>query len=406
MKFLKLFITIIIIIFLFFSNFSYADDLTEDIAPIPVSSEVNDLNFEIFSRRAIVYERNSKCILFEKNIDEQCAMASTTKIMTCTLILENCNLQDQVTISQKSASTGGSRLGLSTNDIISVQDLLYGLMLCSGNDAAVALAEHCSGSVENFATLMNSKAQELSLLSTHFVTPHGLDNPEHYTTVRDFAVLTDYALNNPLFLQIVGTKFYDVTINGVSKSIHNTNELLGYLPSVYGVKTGYTSQAGRCLISSAKNNNLDIIVIVLGADTKKIRTTDSIKLINYVFDNYETINLSDLINKKYNEYLTAILPYLDIPKLSGTISTKLEQNFPTYYPVKKEQLNSITLSLSYNQLSAPIYQDEQLCSIDFFVENTQILSTNIYSSAYINKKQPLEYLQFFIYQYKNFYKVH
>ena len=295
---MKIFKSLIITIIIFscLSSFSYADDITEEISPIPVSTDLTDLNFEIFSRRAIIYERNSKCILFEKNIDEQCAMASTTKIMTCTLILENCNLQDQVTISQKSASTGGSRLGLSINDTISVQDLLYGLMLCSGNDAAVALAEHCSGSIENFANLMNAKAQELSLSSTHFVTPHGLDNPEHYTTVRNFAFLTDYALNNPLFLQIVGTKYYDVFINGVPKSIHNTNELLGYLPTVYGVKTGYTSQAGRCLVSSAKNNNLDIIVIVLGADTKKIRTTDSIKLINYTFENYETINLADLIN--------------------------------------------------------------------------------------------------------------
>lgn len=405
MKIFKFIITAIIVFSCFFT-ISYAEDLNEEIAPIPVNSDTTDLNFEIFSKRAIVYERNSKCILFEKNIDEQCAMASTTKIMTCTLILENCNLQDQVTISQKSASTGGSRLGLSTNDIISVQDLLYGLMLCSGNDAAVALAEHCSGSIENFANLMNSKAQELSLSSTHFVTPHGLDNPEHYTTVRNFAVLTDYALNNPLFLQIVGTKYYDVTINGVPKSLHNTNELLGYLPTVYGVKTGYTSQAGRCLISSAKSNNLDIIVIVLGADTKKIRTTDSIKLINYTFENYETINLADLINQKYTEYLTAVLPYLDVPKLSGTISTELEQNFPTYYPIKKEQLNSVSLSLSYNQLKAPLYQGEQLCSIDFFIENNKIFSTNIYSSAYINKKQPLDYLQFFIYQYKNFYKVH
>lgn len=402
--FKSLFITIIILSC--FVPFSYADDVTEEIAPIPVSTDLTDLNFEIFSRRAIVYERNSECILFEKNIDEQCAMASTTKIMTCTLILENCNLQDQVTISQKSALTGGSRLGLSTNDTISVQDLLYGLMLCSGNDAAVALAEHCSGSVENFANLMNSKAQELSLTSTHFVTPHGLDNPEHYTTVRNFAILTDYALNNPLFLQIVGTKFYDVTINGVPKSIHNTNELLGYLPTVYGVKTGYTSQAGRCLVSSAKSNNLDIIVIVLGADTKKIRTTDSIKLINYVFNTYEMINLSELINQKYTEYLTAVLHYINIPKISGSISTELEQNFPTYYPVKKDQLNSITLSLSYDQLDAPIYQGQQLCSIDFFIENNKIFSTNIYSSAYINKKQPLDYLLFFIYQYKNFYKVH
>ena len=225
MKFFKFIITAIIVFSCFFT-ISYAEDLNEEIAPIPVNSDTTDLNFEIFSKRAIVYERNSKCILFEKNIDEQCAMASTTKIMTCTLILENCNLQDQVTISQKSASTGGSRLGLSTNDTISVQDLLYGLMLCSGNDAAVALAEHCSGSIENFANLMNAKAQELSLSSTHFVTPHGLDNPEHYTTVRNFAFLTDYALNNPLFLQIVGTKYYDVFINGVPKSIHNTKTVL------------------------------------------------------------------------------------------------------------------------------------------------------------------------------------
>ena len=125
---MKIFKSLIITIIIFscFSSFSYADDITEEISPIPVSTDLTDLNFEIFSRRAIVYERNSKCILFEKNIDEQCAMASTTKIMTCTLILENCNLQDQVTISQKSASTGGSRLGLSINDTISVQDLLYG----------------------------------------------------------------------------------------------------------------------------------------------------------------------------------------------------------------------------------------------------------------------------------------
>lgn len=405
MKFLK-FLIVFTILFSFFMPFSYADDFVEDIVPISVNSDITDLNFDIYSKRAIVYERNSKCILFEKNIDEKCAMASTTKIMTCTLILENCNLQDQVTVSQKSASTGGSRLGLSTNDIISVQDLLYGLMLCSGNDAAVALAEHCSGTVENFADLMNSKVKELSLFSTHFVTPHGLDNSEHYTTVRDFAILTDYALNNPLFLQLVGTKYYNVTINGITKSIHNTNELLGYLPSVYGVKTGYTSQAGRCLISSAKNNSLDIIVIVFGADTKNIRTNDSIKLLNYTFDNYESINLSDLINKKYTEYLTSVLPYINVPKISTNISTYLEDNFPTYYPIKKEQLNSITISLSYNELEAPIYKDDTLATIDFFIENTKILSTNIYSSAYINKKQPLEYFKFFLYQYKNFYKVH
>lgn len=126
--------------------------------------------------------------MYEKNSHEVVPMASTTKIMTCILILENCNLDSVVTVSNTAASTIGSRLGLSTNDKISINDLLHGLMLCSGNDAATCLAETCSGSVEDFAVLMNSKAQELGLTSTSFVTPHGLDNDNHFTTACDFAI--------------------------------------------------------------------------------------------------------------------------------------------------------------------------------------------------------------------------
>lgn len=404
MKSIKTF-TIILIFFICFSTTSFADDFIEETDDTAITNtKTSDINFEIYSRRAIIYERNSKTILYEKNIYEQCAMASTTKIMTCILILENCNLNDTVTISSHSATTGGSRLGLSTNDLITVNDLLYGLMLCSGNDTAVALAEHCSGSVENFANLMNEKAKSLSLESTHFVTPHGLDNPEHYTTVYDFARLSNYALNNPQFLQIVGTKYHTVTINSTPKNIHNTNELLGTMPSVYGIKTGFTSQAGRCLITSAKENNLDIIVIVLGADTKKIRTTDSIKLINYAFTNYEAINLAELINSKYDEYQKCILPFLQIDKISTQITTKLDNNFPTYYPIKKGQKDSISTTISEKQLTAPIYENQEIATIDFYIENNKIFSTNIYSTAYINKKQPIEYFYFFIKNYKAFYK--
>lgn len=405
MKFFKLFI--IFILLFSFPFFIYADDLNESIdnTAIAVSSD-SVSEPEIYSRRALVFERNSKTVLFEKNSKEQCKMASTTKIMTSILILENCNLSDMVTVSAKAGGTTGSRLGIHADDSISVNDLLYGLMLCSGNDTAVALAEYCSGSVEEFANLMNHKAQELQLSSTHFVTPHGLDNDEHYTTAYDFAILTDYAMNNPLFLQIVGTKYYTVSINGISKSIHNTNELLGVIPSVYGIKTGYTSGAGRCLITAAKENNLDIIVIVFGADTKKIRTDDSSKLINYIFSNYEAIDLSKLVSDKYNEYTSFLLPLIDIPKSSGSLTTKLDNINYSYYPVKKDLINSVSVSLETVDLSAPVNENQIVGNINVYLNDSKIFGTNILSSSYISKKSSFDYFFYFVNNYKNFYKVY
>lgn len=405
MKFFKLFI--IFILLFSFPFFIYADDLNESIDNTAIATSSDSVSEpEIYSRRALVFERNSKTVLFEKNSKEQCKMASTTKIMTSILILENCNLSDMVTVSAKAGGTTGSRLGIHADDSISVNDLLYGLMLCSGNDTAVALAEYCSGSVEEFANLMNHKAQELQLSSTHFVTPHGLDNDEHYTTAYDFAILTDYAMNNPLFLQIVGTKYYTVSINGISKSIHNTNELLGVIPSVYGIKTGYTSGAGRCLITAAKENNLDIIVIVFGADTKKIRTDDSSKLINYIFSNYEAIDLSKLVSDKYNEYTSFLLPLIDIPKSSGSLTTKLDNINYSYYPVKKDLINSVSVSLETVDLSAPVNENQIVGNINVYLNDSKIFGTNILSSSYISKKSSFDYFFYFVNNYKNFYKVY
>lgn len=405
MKFFKLFI--IFILLFSFSFFIYADDLNESIDNTAIAASSDSVSeLEIYSRRALVFERNSKTVLFEKNSKEQCKMASTTKIMTSILILENCNLSDMVTVSAKAGGTTGSRLGIHADDSISVNDLLYGLMLCSGNDTAVALAEYCSGSVEEFANLMNHKAQELQLSSTHFVTPHGLDNDEHYTTAYDFAILTDYAMNNPLFLQIVGTKYYTVSINGISKSIHNTNELLGVIPSVYGIKTGYTSGAGRCLITAAKENNLDIIVIVFGADTKKIRTDDSSKLINYIFSNYEAIDLSKLVSDKYNEYTSFLLPLIDIPKSSGSLTTKLDNINYSYYPVKKGLINSVSVSIETVDLSAPVNENQIVGNINVYLNDSKIFGTNILSSSYISKKSSFDYFFYFVNNYKNFYKVY
>lgn len=302
----KIFYSILIFL-LILLNFSTvcADDVDnevdfEDTIEVTASnvSELPKTN----SRRYIVYDRISKSMIIGKNEDVKSAMASTTKIMTTIVILEKADLNEKVTVSAKAGGTGGSRLGLKRGDKASVRDLLYGLMLRSGNDAAVTLAEHVGGSVKGFAELMNEKAIELGLTNTHFVTPHGLDDANHYTTALELAKLTDYAMDNEIFAKIVGTKSTTIYINNQSRQINNTNELLGVLNGVVGVKTGFTNNAGRCLVTETKRNNMDIITIVLGADTKKDRTKDSVNLIEYTFSKYKMYNLEEQIIKEFNKW--------------------------------------------------------------------------------------------------------
>lgn len=302
----KIFYSILIFL-LILLNFSTvcADDVDnevdfEDTIEVTASnvSELPKTN----SRRYIVYDRISKSMIIGKNEDVKSAMASTTKIMTTIVILEKADLNEKVTVSAKAGGTGGSRLGLKRGDKTSVRDLLYGLMLRSGNDSAVALAEHVGGSVKEFAELMNEKAAELGLTNTHFVTPHGLDDPNHYTTALELAKLTDYAMDNETFARIVGTKSTTIYINNQPRQINNTNELLGVLNGVVGVKTGFTNNAGRCLVTEIKRNNMDVITIVLGADTKKDRTKDSVNLIEYTFSKYKMYNLEEQIIEEFNKW--------------------------------------------------------------------------------------------------------
>ena len=297
----------ILIFLLILLNFSTvcADDVDNE-ADFENTIEVTAANVSELpktnSRRYIVYDRISKSMIIGKNADIKSAMASTTKIMTTIVILEKSDLDETVTVSAKAGGTGGSRLGLKRGDKASVRDLLYGLMLRSGNDAAVALAEHVGGSVKGFAELMNEKAIELGLTNTHFVTPHGLDDANHYTTALELAKLTDYAMDNETFAKIVGTKSTTIYINNQPRQINNTNELLGVLNGVVGVKTGFTNNAGRCLVTETKRNNMDIITIVLGADTKKDRTKDSVNLIEYTFSKYKMYNVEEQIIEEFNKW--------------------------------------------------------------------------------------------------------
>ena len=386
-------------IFIFtFSNFVFADD--EDFESFDDISSVINASSDIItepiinSRAAIVYDRNSGQILFGKNENEKRKMASTTKILTALIVIENSNLDDIVTISSKAAGTGGSRLGLHTNDKISVRNLLYGLMLCSGNDAAVALAEYVGGSVSDFAVLMNQKCSDLGLQSTHFVTPHGLDNDDHYTTAYELAVITNYALQNDIFRKLVGTKNYTVTINNSSKTLSNTNELLGNLNGVYGVKTGFTNGANRCLVTAVKRNNLDIICIVLGADTKKDRTKDSIELIEYVFNNFEPVNIKQKINEEFDNWKLCNLSNFSIEKgISNNLEFVLDDLPYHFLHIHSNFMDSISIYIYCdNTLEAPIISNSVIGYLTVSINNESIIQLNIKTANSIDKK---DYLDFF-----------
>ena len=356
-------------------------------------SEVEEVP-KINSRYAIVLDRNNRAVLYGKNENTKTKMASTTKIMTSLIVIENTNLDDIVEISSKAAGTGGSRLKIKKGDKITVRDLLYGLMLRSGNDAAVALAEYVGGSIEGFANLMNEKATKLGLINTHFVTPHGLDSDEHYTTPYELAILTCYALQNEIFLNIVNTKQCNININGYQRTIANTNELLGYLNGVYGVKTGFTNGAGRCLVTSAKRGDLDIICVVLGADTKKIRTTDSIKLIEYSFANFEKIDIKTKIEEEFNNWKNINLGRMKIEKgIKNVIDIKMGEYDIENYTVKNNTENKFKIETNVDlNLKAPVQKDMKIGELTLIYDNKGILNIPILTSQEVRKKEILDYI--------------
>lgn len=384
-------------------NISYsASSIDFNIFDKPKFAEaIETSSIKINSRRAIIYERNSDSILYQKNAFDRVPMASTTKIMTAIIVLENSNLSDVVTISKKSANTGGSRLGLHTNDKVSVQDLLYGLLLCSGNDAAVALAEHVAGNYQDFMILMNKKALSLGLSNTHFESPHGLDSSNHFTTAYELSQITDYALNIEKFRTIVGTKKYTIYINSNPKTISNTNELLGY-SSVYGVKTGFTGNAGRCLVTAAKNNVLDIIVIVLGADTKSIRTSDSRNLINYAFENYTLLDLKPYVLQEYAG-LSSRFKNISIEKsYTKNLLTKLSLSGNLFYPVPiNSEANIYLNSATYLPFKSINYPSKTVGTITTYLNNKPVFTTKIITETTVTYKNLLDYFLYFIKNFKN-----
>lgn len=374
------------------------DDENIDVQEIiQTCSQCVENELEISSKIAVAYDRTSGRVIWGKDENKRSAMASTTKIMTAIVTLENGNLGDVVKVSSKSAWTGGSSLKLKTDDEVKLEDLLYGLMLKSGNDAAVAIAEHVGDSVEGFAEMMNKKAAELGLTDTHFVTPHGLDDPEHYTTAKELAIITDYAMKNKKFAQIVSTKEHNVCINGYTRQISNTNELLGILDGVNGVKTGFTNNAGRCLVTSINRNGWEIIVVVLRADTKKIRTKDSVKIIEYIYKNYKQINIKQTIDDKFKQWCNMNTNRIVVNKgRNNNMNLKITDLNSTLIPVKNTDVDRVDIDITaLFYFEAPVEKYSTVGTLKVLLNNEVIDIVQIYNNNEIQKKNIGDYFKEF-----------
>lgn len=223
-------------------------------------------------------------VLFEKDADRKSLIASTTKIMTALVVCEQCNVLDRMRIPKEAVGIEGSSMYLQEGEVLTVQELLYGLMLHSGNDAAVALAVYCGGTVEGFVEMMNDKARYLGLSDTHFANPNGLDHPDHYSTARDLAVLAAYAMENCVFARTVSTK----TLTVGQRYMKNHNKLLWMVDGADGVKTGFTRAAGRVLVSSATRDGRRLVAVTIHAPND---WQDHQKLLEDGFEKYKTRQL-------------------------------------------------------------------------------------------------------------------
>ncbi|WZL74928.1 D-alanyl-D-alanine carboxypeptidase [Clostridiaceae bacterium 35-E11] len=301
----------------------------------------------ISASSAIVMDVKTGRILFEKNINQKKPMASTTKIMTALLALEKTPLEEIIKVPRNAVGVEGSSIYLQYDEKLSMKDLLYGLMLRSGNDAATAVAVHVSGSVEKFSDLMNKRARELGAINTNFMNPHGLHNASHYTTAYDLALITREALKNKNFSEIVQTKLWVAEREGY-KYFYNKNKILSQYAGGNGVKTGYTKAAGRCLVTSATRNGMQLLCVVLNAPNW---FQDSYQLLDNAFEKYDAVSI---IKKD------AILKTISV-KNGKKSSTKLISTEDVVIPLTEKEKDKIRTVLDVNEVfEAPIARGVKL----------------------------------------------
>lgn len=340
----------------------FPKDVYESRLPVSITTAIMNKSFEQQSfcqnaKSAVLLDGKSGAVLYEKNAYTRLPMASTTKIMTALTVINYANIDHIITIDQKASKIEGSSIYLKAGEKLSVIDLLYGLMLESGNDAATALAIGCFGSEKNCVDKMNELCNSLGLIDTHFDNVHGLDSENHYTTSYELARITAEAMKNPLFKTIVSSKNY-TTSSENPKYFSNHNRLLRTYDGAIGVKTGYTSLAGRCLVTSAQRDDELYIAVTLGND--KSDWQDHSMMLDFAFENYSCVEIAQkdsfYIYKGFEKYSPTEDFYLtvkgDKPAIDYTF-TFSKDSVLCEYGCYKEKLGHFALEkYPFNQLQA------------------------------------------------------
>ena len=334
---------------------------------------------QIYSQASVLMERDSGRILYAHNSNKKLPMASTTKIMTALLALEHGNLDDIVTITKKSVGVEGSSIYLYEGEKITLKDLVYGLLLRSGNDSAIAIAEYIAGSTSDFVVMMNKRAAEIGAINTNFTNPHGLSNDNHYTTAYDLALITRIALKNETFKEIVKTKVW-IADRKKNEYFYNKNKTLLQYEGGDGVKIGYTKISGRCLVASATRDNMQLIAVVLN-DSNWFN--DCYKLFDYGFDQY----YSQIIFEK-NQFVKNI--YIENGKEEIVpVVTKDRLTIP----LKEDEKNDIKKVVRiFDNIQAPLNNEETVGYIEMFVNGKLIHKEELVTKYAVKEKNRIDYI--------------
>ncbi len=352
-------------------NPGYTVDPVQNTRPVPEG----DVLPNVTATSAIVIEASTGHVIYARNPDGPMFPASTTKVMTLLLALERGGLDEIVTVSENAWGTEGSTLWLDQGEKIPLQDLLYGMMMVSANDATVAIAEHIDGNVANFAAHMTQRAKELGATHTNFTNPHGLPDDNHYTSARDLALITAQGLKTPGFEQIVTTT--EASFNWIhddnNKLLRTENRLLWMYNGCNGVKTGYTQRAGRCVISAAKRNGIQLIAVVLDG---LYMWNDSIILLDYGFDN---IGVGTLVK---SDEIIKTLPILSGRRKSMPVKTAGEIIVPLF---KNQDAYEIKYDIP-EVLNAPITNGEVIGKVRVNIDGKEIATADIVTTADVEQK--------------------
>lgn len=355
--------------------------LSVSLGGLPVSALDEEIfsakiDFQSSAKSAFLMEANTGRILYSKNAEQELPMASTTKIVTAITVLENCkDLDTPIKIDRRAVGVSGTSIYLQADEELTVRELLYGLMLRSGNDASVALAYAVGGSVEDFCEMMNALAKKIGAENSHFVNPHGLDAKEHYTTAHDLAVITAYALENEDFKQIVSTK--TITICKDKENVRylmNKNKLLSKLDGCIGVKTGFTDNAGRCLVSACERSGLRIVSVVFNCGPM---FEESEKMFELAFEKFKMVELLPAYN------------YVKSAEVNNGEDAYVGLYSKKSFALPLSQAEESNVNIVYDApdtLEAPLVKDEEVGKVEIYYGNHLLFSEKIYTIEEVESK--------------------